>query len=129
MELTLFFSKVIGLYMLIAGLAIFVNRRHIMGAVIGLAHERAAQLIGGMFALVLGLVLVNLHNDWSTFPAALVSLVGWMGVLKGVAYLFLPEPKLAKLMKALTERSWYMVDGIIAVVAGLYLAGFGFGWF
>ena len=129
MELTVFFAKVIGLYMLIAGLAIFMNKRHIMGAIVGLMHERAAQLIGGLIALIWGLVVVNLHNDWSTLPAALISLVGWAGVVKGVVYLFLPEAQLNKLMKMFTERSWYMADGIVAIVLGLYLAGFGFSWF
>ncbi|MGB4076549.1 MAG: hypothetical protein WBK28_02495 [Minisyncoccia bacterium] len=129
MELTIFFAKVLGLYMLIAGLAIFINKRHIMGAIVGLMHERAAQLIGGLIALILGLVVVNLHNEWSTLPAALISLIGWVGVLKGIAYLFLPEAMLAKLMKSLTERSWYLADGIVAVILGLYLSGFGFGWF
>ena len=129
MELTIFLSKVIGLYMLIAGIGVLVNRRHIMLAVVGIVQERAAQLIGGVMALFIGLVIVNLHNDWSTTPAALVSLIGWIGIAKGLVYFFLPEAKLVKLMKALTDRSWYVFDGLVAAALGLYLAGFGYGWF
>ncbi len=129
MILTIFLAKVIGLYMLIAGLALFLNRRHMMLAVVSLGKERASQLIGGIVALFIGLVVVNLHNEWSTLPAALVSLVGWLGVLKGIAYLFLPEAKLAKFMHALSERKWYAIDGAVAILLGLYLTGFGFGWF
>lgn len=80
-------------------------------------------------ALFIGLVIVNLHNDWSTTPAALVSLIGWIGIAKGLVYFFLPEAKLVKLMKALTDRSWYVFDGLVAAALGLYLAGFGYGWF
>jgi len=129
MELTIFLSKVFGLYMLIAGIAVLFNRRHIMAGVIAIAKERFAQLVAGTIALFMGLLIVNLHNEWSTLPASLVSLVGWLGVLKGAIYLFLPEAKLTKLMHALTERSWYTIDGVIAIVVGLYLAGFGYGWF
>lgn len=129
MELTVFLSKVFGLYMLLAGIAVMFNRRHIMAGVVALAKERFAQLIAGTIALFMGLILVNLHNDWSTLPASLVSLIGWLAVLKGLVYLFLPEAKITKLMHALTERSWYTVDGVVAIVVGLYLAGFGFAWF
>lgn len=129
MELTILLSKILGLYMLIAGLAIFVNRRHILLAVVGLAHERGAQVIGGVIALLFGLLIVNIHNDWSTLPAALVSVIGWLGIVKGVFYLFMPQAKIDKVLKSLTERSWYTIDGIVAIAAGLYLAGFGYGWF
>ncbi|MBY0110904.1 hypothetical protein K2Y00_02785 [Patescibacteria group bacterium] len=129
MELTVFLAKVFGLYMLIAGIAVLFNRRHIMAGVMAIAKERFAQIIAGTVALFFGLILVNLHNDWSTLPASLVSLVGWFGVAKGVFYLFLPEGKITKLMHMLTDRNWYTVDGVVAIVIGVYLAGFGYGWF
>lgn len=129
MELTVFLAKVFGLYMLVAGIAVLFNRRHFVAGVLAIAKERFAQIIAGTVALFFGLIFVNLHNDWSTLPASLVSLVGWLGVAKGVVYLFLPEAKINKLMHVFTERNWYTVDGVVAIVIGLYLAGFGYGWF
>ncbi len=129
MILTILLAKIFGLYMLAIGVSILMNRRQMMLAVVALMKDRAVQLMGGVIALLLGLFLVNIHNDWSTLPAVLVSLVGWAALVKGLVYLFLPEAKLAKLVHALTERSWYMIDGVLAVIIGLYLAGFGFGWF
>ena len=127
--LTILLAKIFGLYMLIAGLAIISNRKHMVLAIIAIAKERSSQLIGGLVALLLGLFIVNIHNDWSMLPASLVSPIGWASVVKGLTYLFLPEAKLTKLMHVLAERKWYMIDGIIAVILGLYLTGFGFGWF
>ncbi len=129
MMLTILLAKIFGLYMLIAGLAILMNRKHMVLAVIAIAKERASQLIGGLVALLLGLFIVNIHNDWSMLPAILVSLVGWASVVKGLVYLFLPEAVLTKYMHTLSNRKWYMIDGLAAVVIGLYLTGFGFGWF
>lgn len=129
MILTILLAKIFGLYMLAIGVSILMNRRQMMLAIVALMKDRAVQLMGGVMALLLGLFLVNIHNDWSTLPSVLVSLIGWAIFFKGLAYLFLPEPKLAKLVHALTERSWYMIDGVLAVIIGLYLAGFGFGWF
>lgn len=129
MELTILLSKILGVYMLIAGLAVLMNRRHLMAGIVAMAKERFAQIMAGIIALLFGLVLVNIHNDWSTLPASIVSLIGWAALVKGLFYLFMPEKGLTKLMHALTERSWYLIDGIVILVAGLYLAGYGYGWF
>ncbi len=129
MLLTILLAKVIGLYMLIAGLALFMNRRHMMLAIVAIAKERAAQLIGGLVALIFGLFIVNMHNDWSTLPASIITFIGWAGVVKGIFYLFVPEAKLTKVMHALADRKWFVIDGVVAILVGLYLAGFGFGWF
>ncbi len=129
MDLTILLSKIFGLYMLIAGIAIFMNRKHVMLAVVAIFKERFAQLLAGILSLLLGLLLINIHNDWSTAPAILISLLGWMVVVKGLVYLFMPESKLTKLMHFLSEREWYTVDAILAVVLGAYLAGYGYGLF
>lgn len=129
MELTVLLSKIFGVYMIIAGIAVFFNRRHLMVGIVAMAKERFAQLVAGILAVLMGLILVNIHNVWSTAPAIVVSLIGWAALLKGVLYLFLPEAQLAKLVKGLTERTWYTVDGVLALLVGLYLAGFGYGWF
>ncbi len=129
MELTFLLAKVFGLYALITGVAIIMNRRHIMLAVAALVEERFAQLLTGIVSLLFGLFLINIHNDWSTFFTGLVSLFGWLAFLKGLFYLFAPEATLGRLIKKLNARKWYMIDGGIAVIAGLYLAGTAYGWF
>ncbi len=129
MTLTILLAQVFGTYAIIAGLAVLANRRHIMLGVAALVEERYAQLVAGMLTLLLGSFLVNIHNDWTTLPAALVSLFGWISLVKGILYLLLPEASLNKLIRKVNQRKWYVVDGIIVVLYGLYLAGFGYGWF
>jgi len=127
MLLTVFLAKVIGVYLLVGGAAVLADRRRIMLAIVALSKERFAQLIAGVLALITGLALVNLHNVWTTLPAALVSLVGWLALLKGVVYLLLPEASMEKLMKAFMDRTWYLLDGVLVLIVGAYLTGFGFG--
>jgi uncharacterized membrane protein HdeD (DUF308 family) len=129
MLLTILFAKVLGLYMLIAGIAVLLRRRDILLAVGAFVEDKSARLITGLLTLLIGLFVVNLHNDWSTLPASLVTLFGWIAIIKGVAYLMLKEATLDKLVKYFYNRKWFVVDGILAVLLGLYLAGFGFGWF
>lgn len=129
MDITLLLAKVFGLYMIIAGTAIFLNRKHMMVAVSAIFEEKFAQLVAGIVSLLLGLLLVNVQHDWSSVPAALVTLVGWSVLAKGMMYLFLPEAKLAKLIAVVKGRSWFKIEATVAVIIGLYLAAFGFEWF
>lgn len=129
MTLTILLAQVFGIYAIITGLAVLANRRHIMLGVAALVEERFAQLVAGMLTLLLGAFLVNIHNDWSTLPAAFVSFFGWAALVKGILYLLLPEASLNKLIKKVNQRRWYMIDGIIVLLYGVYLAGFGYGWF
>lgn len=127
MELTILLAKIFGLYMLVMGVAIFMNKKHFVGAIIAVAKERFAQIIAGAFALLIGLWMVNVHNDWSSVPAGIITLLGWIGIAKGFLYLFLPEANLAKVTHYFAERPWYMVDGIIVIALGAYLAAYGYG--
>lgn len=127
--LTILLAKVLGLYMFIAGVAVLTRRRQILMAIGALVEDKSARLVVGLFTLLIGLFLANLHNDWSTLPASLVTLFAWLAVLKGALYLFLKESTLDGMVKYFYNRKWFVVDGAIAVLLGLYLAGFGYGWF
>jgi hypothetical protein len=70
-----------------------------------------------------------MHNDWSSMPAVIISLLGWITVVEGSAYLLLADEFVEKMFRALNTTSWYAVSGLLSVLGGLYLAGYGFGLF
>ena len=127
MDMTIILARVFGVYFLIAAAMVFTNRRALMLGVTSMFKERFAELLAGMIALMGGLFYVNVYQDWSSFPSSLLSLFGWLIIAKGLIYGFTPEIHLAKLTHVLTERSWYTMDGILALVLGIYLTGFGYG--
>jgi uncharacterized membrane protein HdeD (DUF308 family) len=129
MLLTILLAKVLGLYMLIAGIAVLLRKREFLLAIGAFVEDKSTRLIAALFTLLVGLFLVNLHNDWSTLPSSLITLFGWIATIKGIAYLVLKETTLEKLVKYFYNRKWFLIDGIISVLLGLYLAGFGYGWF
>lgn len=126
--LSIYLARVFGLYLLVVGIAVMSNPKHIMGAVFAMPKERFAQLTAGIVAFLIGCFLINIQNDWSSLPAALLSLICWLIALKGAAYLLVPEATMMKWVKMFSERSWYMADAIIAMVAGVYLLAVGFGF-
>ena len=51
-----------------------------------------------------------------------------MAVAEATAYLFLPDVLVARLLDTFNTATWYVIGGALAIGVGIYLAGFGFGW-
>jgi hypothetical protein len=77
--------------------------------------------------LAAGLALVLCHNVWSGgAPAVVVTVVGWITLLKGIAVLALPPQALALLPQYLESPAFYYGDAAAILALGLYLDFVGF---
>jgi hypothetical protein len=127
-ELTFFLSKVFGIGLIITGAAIAIRRRYFIPVFGAFVEERLVRAVVSFAELIGGLFLVIAHNVWSPLPAAIISFLGWMAVIEATAYLLLPDDMLEKFIGTFNVPAWYLVGGIFAILVGIYLAGFGFGW-
>ncbi|HRH24377.1 MAG TPA: hypothetical protein PK109_02190 [Candidatus Paceibacterota bacterium] len=127
MEPTLLLARVFGVYFIIAAVMVFMNRKALMISVEAMFKERFAQMIAAMLSILGGLLFINLYQDWSTLASGIISAIAWLILLKGLLYAFVPEARLVKLFKGFTEGNWYTMDGILALVLGIYLSGIGYG--
>lgn len=124
MDLSLFLAKVLGLYMLIGGLALLVNKEHFEHVVRDFTKSRVLPMFSGMLELLLGLMLVVSHNIWVSDWPVIITVVGWLALLEGLFFFFLPT-QLQK-MASWFKPGAYTFFGIVYVVLGLYLAYVGF---
>lgn len=129
MMLTVLLAKVIGSYMVIGGVALLVRKRFFMSAFSSIIEDKGQRFLLAAIDLIFGLFLINMHNDWTTLPAGIVSFIGWSAVAKGVISMFVRDATLEKFARTFKEKKWYFAEGIVVVVVGLYLVGYGFNWF
>jgi hypothetical protein len=129
MMLTVLLAKVIGSYMLIGGVALLIRKRFFMSAFSSLIEDKGQRFLLSAIDILFGLFIINLHQDWSTLPAGIVTLVGWSAFLKGVISVFAKDSSLEKFAKHFKEKKWYFPEAIVVIVVGVYLIAFGFGWF
>jgi hypothetical protein len=88
---TLFLSKLIGLYCILIALSVMTHRQATVETVTVLLQNPAMMLILGVITLAAGLATVLAHNIWSGGAFVIVvTLVGWMALLKSLFFLFLP---------------------------------------
>lgn len=127
MEATVFLSKALGLCLIVIGAAIILRRHYFLPVFAAYVEQRLVRTVASMIELAAGLLLV-VNNVWSPLPAAVITLLGWMAVTEAIAYLFLPDIFVARFISTFNSAAWYIVGGVLAIAVGLYLAGFGFGW-
>lgn len=128
MELTVYLSQVLGLFLIICGIAIMVRRSYFAPVIGGFVEDRLTRMIVGVLELLAGLFLAISHTDWTTLPASIITAIGWLLVIEGTGYLLLSDTTLRSLIKMANTRAWYLIGGILSILLGVYLASYGFGW-
>ena len=79
-------------------------------------------LLTSVITLAIGLALVVGHNVWSggALPIT-VTIVGWVSLIKGLAFLFLPPGQMTKLYETLRYERLFFVYMGLTLALGLYL--------
>ena len=124
---TIFLARLIGLFALVESLAMFVHKQAMVETAAALVRDRPLVLILGMIALAAGLALVLSHNVWSGgAPAVVVTLVGWVILVRGVVLLVLPPDTVARLFDMVRFAELFYLYAGITLLLGLYLTWAGF---
>jgi len=122
---TIFISRMIGLYCLIASLIMFTQKSAMVEIENTLVHSPAMLFLAGIITLVAGLAIVLSHNLWSggAVPVT-VTLLGWIALIKGV--LLLSPGTTAGFWGSLHYEQLYYLYASISFVVGAYLTYAGF---
>ena len=121
-SLTVYLGKLLGLFTLIASFWLLTERQTAVSTIPALLGDRPAMVIFAIIALAGGLAIVLGHNIWSggALPI-LVTLIGWVMVIRGVLFLFLPPEATLQILATMQfERFFYVYLGI-PFVLGIYL--------
>ena len=120
--LTVYLGKLLGLFTLITSFWLLIERQTAVSTIPALLGDRPAMVIFAIIALASGLAIVLAHNIWSggVLPI-LVTLIGWVMVIRGVLFLFLPPEATLQILATMQfSRLFYVYLGI-PFVLGIYL--------
>ena len=125
---TIFLSKLIGLYCILAALSMMAHRQTTVETVTALLQSASLMFILGLITLTAGLAMVLGHNIWSGGAlAVIVTLVGWITLIKGLLFLFLPlGMEVDVFLRQLHYQQLFYLYGTISLVLGVYLTYGGF---
>jgi putative exporter of polyketide antibiotics len=125
---TLFLSRLIGLYCILIGLSMMTHSQATVETVTALLQNPSMTLILGVITLAAGLAMVLAHNIWSGGTlVVVVTLVGWMALVKSLFFLFLPPEMETRLfLQQLHYQQLFYLYGAISLALGVYLTYGGF---
>ena len=119
---TTFLGRLIGLYSILVPLAMLTHKDASIAAVNALMHSSALMLLLGVITLAAGLAMILAHNIWSGGAVpVVVTLVGWIALIKGLLFLFLPPDAVAGLYESLHYQQLFLVFSFISILIGAYL--------
>jgi hypothetical protein len=126
---TIYLSRLLGLYCLILGAAMALRREVIILIFQSIVENATWLFFAGIIALAAGLAMVLAHNIWrgGVLPIV-VTLIGWLSLLKGVLLLFL-TPAFAAigiLVGPLYSTPLFYADIVVCLLLGAYLTIAGF---
>ncbi len=120
--LTIFLGRLLGLFTLITSFWLLVERENAVSTIPALLGDRPAMVIFAIIALAGGLAIVLAHNIWSGgILPILVTLIGWVMVVRGVLFLFLPPEATLGILAAMQFERLFYVYLAIPFVLGVYL--------
>ncbi len=125
---TIFLSRLIGLYCIVIAVSMMTRRQATVETVTALLQNPSMMLIVGIITLAAGLAVVLAHNIRSgSALVVVVTLVGWITLIKSLFFLFLPpEIEAGLFLGQLHYRQLFYMYTAISLVLGVYLTYGGF---
>lgn len=122
---TLFLAQVVGLYLIIISIIMLSRASYYRKILTHIQSGSSTAVVAATFGLILGLMLVCVHNIWIFESEVLVTLVAWFLLIKSVLWLAFPECMVNATHKLYSGWGYYAV-AIIAGVVGVVLIAHGY---
>jgi hypothetical protein len=109
-------AVLMGTTLVILGITVF-NKPYFNAVMTDLANSKGLVWITGLVTFVMGMVIVALHNVWSADWRVIITLLGWLTVIKGAVILLFPSSMLLVYRRFLSNHL-LTYSGIYALILG-----------
>lgn len=118
--------QILGLAYLAIGLGMLINPRFYSKMLNKMIDDEAVLFVTGLLVLVIGYFLAAYHNIWTGGWTIIITVIGWLALLKGLMMVIIPEKsvKLYNLIKI--SKAQLSVYGKIVLVIGIIFAYLGY---
>ena len=119
MDISLVVAKVLGVYLIVSGLAMILRGKTVPHLLKDFFDHPAIVYLTGVILIFLSTLVLIQQNVWDGSWRTLVTVLSWLTLIKGLCYILVPE-MLEKLVSKKIYKSLSLF-GFIAIVAGLAL--------
>ncbi len=121
MDTSILFLKILALYFVVSGLFLLFKGKTLPFILKDFFDHPAIVFLTGVILLFLGggVLIQNYANVSNSMTQALVIIFGWLVLLKGLSYIFMPKTLEKVSLKKF--NSWLGVLGVIMLILGIVL--------
>ncbi len=125
MDISLSLARLMGPFLLILSSSLLINRKQALSWMREGVKNRVLIILSGVMALVVGELIVSVHSLWVNDWRVIVTLIGWLLVLKGVVRILFPQ-HFASWVGRFTGRG-LLIGSLVALAIGIVLTVNGYG--
>lgn len=125
LETSIFLAKVIGLVSVISTVAVLIRYKKSLTLEEAAAKSPGVTYLTGFAILILGVLLVVSHSVWTSDWRLVITIVGWLVLLKGAGRMFFPDAVRRLIEKKRDDRR-FLLGEVVVFCVGLYLLYYGF---
>ena len=90
MEFSIFIAKIIAVIYMSIGIGLLLNSNYYQKVIIKLLNDATYIVLGGIIAIIIGFLIIENHNKWVKNWTVIITIFGWIALIKGVLLLALP---------------------------------------
>ena len=125
MDTTIILARISGIMCLLIGLSV-MNKSFMSSVIDDILNSKALFWFIGFVAVMIGAIVLAFYSTWSVHWQVLLTIIGWLALLKGTAIMLFPGSMNHAVYRKLKTSSIIMVSGIIAILFGIILLYKGF---
>ncbi len=115
MSNSLLLASIVGPFYLVFGLSMLLYVKQWQKMMKEFASNHFLMLPTMFISLIVGLIMINIHNIWEWDLYLIITINGWASLVKGVFYLLAPSA----MIKGLLKCKCYQSDGFLYFTAFL----------
>lgn len=119
------FARVLGPFCAIVTIIAAVRAADMRALLSGFESNAVWPWVTGAFILAAGLIIVALHQYWQGVAAVIVSLLGWVLVLRGVLLLAVPDAFMSMADSMIDATAVWRTAYVAFAAVGFYLTYIG----
>lgn len=120
MDISLVLAQIAGIFLVVVGISMAANSKETAAVIEEAAQNKGILWTWGIMSLLVGASMVVLNNSWTAGLPLLITIVGWLALVKGVFILFFPRAASA-LYRRCGKGGQMVLWGLIVLVVGLVL--------
>ncbi|HEY4511979.1 MAG TPA: hypothetical protein VJH55_04015 [Candidatus Paceibacterota bacterium] len=124
-ETSIFLAKVLGLFSVISAIVVMFRYKKTIALEKEVVADEGLAMFAGYTILLLGILLVVSHQVWTADWRVVITIIGWLVILKGLGRILFPEA-VKKLIEKKQSKPAFVTGEIALFCIGLYLLYYGF---